>query len=164
MKNLKILSVFCLAFLTPGLLAQPVMAVTGDVNGDEIAYATDDLVYLLCYLFENGPPPPNPIDAEVDHMAVHPVPGDASTPLGAIFTILSETQGWPVRCPLPDLGLGRQPDETEIAAAIKAKNGTVVAEYPDDVVDYATERIARGQIAGWLHGRDDFGSCSFFFT
>ena len=69
MKSLRVLSVSCLAFVTLGLFAQPVVAVTGDINGDDIAYATDDLVYLLCYLFENGPPPPNPIDAEVDHTA-----------------------------------------------------------------------------------------------
>jgi hypothetical protein len=65
----RVVSVFCSAFVILGLLAQPVMAVTGDVNGDDIPYATDDLVYLLHFLFENGPPPPNPIDAEVDHTA-----------------------------------------------------------------------------------------------
>lgn len=57
MRSLRVLSVSCLAFVTLGLFAQPVVAVTGDINGDDIAYATDDLVYLLCYLFENGPPP-----------------------------------------------------------------------------------------------------------
>ncbi len=71
MKSLKIPLVFCVAlsFFIAGLFAQPAMAVTGDVNGDEIPYTTADLIYLLDYLFENGPPPPTPIDAEVDYTA-----------------------------------------------------------------------------------------------
>ena len=65
LKTLRVLSV-ALAFLVAGLFAQPASAATGDVDGDDVPYTTADIVYLLGYLFENGPPPPNPIDAEVD--------------------------------------------------------------------------------------------------
>lgn len=85
MKKLRILPVFCvaLAFLMSGLFAQPAMAVTGDVNGDGMAYTLSDLNYLLNYLFENGPAPPNPVDAEVDHTAGINV-GDALQMAGVI--------------------------------------------------------------------------------
>lgn len=65
MKKLKILSVFCVAFLVCGFFAQPAQAILGDVNGDTWINVFD-VVYLLGYLFQNGPPPPNPIDADVD--------------------------------------------------------------------------------------------------
>lgn len=65
MKKLKILSVFCMAFLICGLFAQPAWAILGDVNGDTWVN-TFDVIYLISYLFQNGPPPPNPIDADVD--------------------------------------------------------------------------------------------------
>jgi hypothetical protein len=69
MKNLKIVSVFCLAFLAAGLFAQPALTAPGDVNGNGIAGEIADLVYLVNYLFENGPSPPNPIDADIDGTA-----------------------------------------------------------------------------------------------
>jgi hypothetical protein len=71
MKKLKILPVFFtgLALLVGGFLAQPVLAAPGDVNGNGIAGEIGDLVYLLQYLFGDGPAPPNPIDADMDGTA-----------------------------------------------------------------------------------------------
>lgn len=37
----------------------------GDVNGDG-GVGSADMVYLVSYLFQGGPPPPNPIDADMD--------------------------------------------------------------------------------------------------
>jgi hypothetical protein len=71
MKKPKSLQVFFtgLALLAGGLLAQPVLAAPGDVNGNGIAGEIGDLVYLLQYLFGDGPAPPNPIDADMDGTA-----------------------------------------------------------------------------------------------
>lgn len=67
MKKLKIFSVcsVALVFLVSGFFAQPAMTDPGDVDGD---LDTDmfDAIYLLSYLFADGPPPPVPIDADVD--------------------------------------------------------------------------------------------------
>jgi hypothetical protein len=65
MKNLKILSIFCVAFLVCGFFAPPAQAILGDVNGDAVVNAAD-AVYLINYLFKNGSAPPNPMDADVD--------------------------------------------------------------------------------------------------
>ncbi len=37
----------------------------GDVNGDGVMDGAD-MVYFLRYLFKDGPPPPNPEDADLD--------------------------------------------------------------------------------------------------
>jgi len=78
MKKLKILSVFCVAFLVCGFFAQPALAIPGDVNGDTWVNASD-VIYLISYLFLDGPPPPNPIDADVD--------GTAGISLGDMFQL-----------------------------------------------------------------------------
>ena len=65
LKTLRVLSV-ALTLLMGAFFAQPAMAATGDVDGDDIPYTPADFLYLFGYLFENGPPPANPIDAEVD--------------------------------------------------------------------------------------------------
>jgi hypothetical protein len=67
MKKLAICSVLLgvLALLSGGFLAQPVAADPGDVNGNGYV-ESGDAVYLIQYLFQSGPPPPNPIDADVD--------------------------------------------------------------------------------------------------
>ncbi len=37
----------------------------GDINGDGVMNGAD-MVYFLRYLFKDGPPPPNPEDADLD--------------------------------------------------------------------------------------------------
>jgi hypothetical protein len=68
MKKLKLFSVFCGAFLLCGFLAQPALAIPGDFNGDGVTNSAD-LTSLMLYLFVNGDPPVNPIDADVDGTA-----------------------------------------------------------------------------------------------
>ncbi len=63
MKKTAILSV-CFGLFV-GFLAAQAGAIPGDVNNDGSIW-TDDVVYLVNYLFVNGPAPPNPIDADVD--------------------------------------------------------------------------------------------------
>lgn len=67
MKKLMLLSGFCVAlvFIMGGFYAQPALAEPGDVCGDG-GVSTSDVGCLIDYLFNNGPAPPNPIDADVD--------------------------------------------------------------------------------------------------
>ncbi|NIM99327.1 MAG: hypothetical protein GTO24_15005 [candidate division Zixibacteria bacterium] len=67
MKKITVSLVFCgiLALLSAGFFARPGAADPGDVNGNGYV-ETGDAVYLVTYLFQDGPPPPNPIDADVD--------------------------------------------------------------------------------------------------
>jgi hypothetical protein len=67
MRKLIMLLVFCgvLALFLGAFFAPPVEADLGDVNGDGGVNSTD-LVYLLNYLFQDGTPPPNPINADMD--------------------------------------------------------------------------------------------------
>ncbi len=51
--------------LLVGLLASPAVAIPGDVDGNGTV-SSFDAVYLVNYLFKDGDPPPNPIDADVD--------------------------------------------------------------------------------------------------
>jgi len=100
MKKLKTRSVcwVTLIFFMPGFLGQPAMAVTGDVNGDGRAYMPDDVTYLFVYLFENGPPPPNPIDAELDLTA--------GINLGDMLQLVGVIQGDCLHYPGPFTGVG----------------------------------------------------------
>jgi len=49
-----------------GFLAPSAFAVPGDINGDGNLFFGSDVPYLINYLFIGGPPPPNPIDADID--------------------------------------------------------------------------------------------------
>jgi hypothetical protein len=51
--------------LLVGLLASPAGAIPGDVDGNGTV-SSFDAIYLVNYLFKDGDPPPNPIDADVD--------------------------------------------------------------------------------------------------
>jgi hypothetical protein len=68
MKKIVIFSLFCglltiswCGFLLPSAVADP-----GDIDGDGDVWTLNDLTYLIAYLVSGGPPPPNPIDADVD--------------------------------------------------------------------------------------------------
>jgi hypothetical protein len=67
MKRLKCFLIFSvvLTFIMGSIFVQPAQAILGDVNGDAVVN-TSDVAYLLSYLFMGGPPPPNPIDADMD--------------------------------------------------------------------------------------------------
>jgi hypothetical protein len=68
MKKLVIFSVLSsfLIVVWGGFCCPPALADPGDVNGDGRTWTLDDLTYLIAYLVSGGPPPPNPIDADVD--------------------------------------------------------------------------------------------------
>lgn len=68
MRKIHAVLVFCgvLGFLWGGVLAPPASAILGDIDGDGNAWTSQDLTYLIAYLFDDGPAPPNPIDADVD--------------------------------------------------------------------------------------------------
>jgi hypothetical protein len=57
---------FGILLIWGGLHSQPVYAILGDINGDGILNMGVDINYLISYLFIGGPPPPNPIDADLD--------------------------------------------------------------------------------------------------
>jgi hypothetical protein len=90
--------VFGVLALLMGVLFIPVVAaVPGDVNGDGMAWTLTDLNYLSAYLVAGGPPPPNPIDADVD--------GFPGINLGDVFHFAAyfvEGNCWP----LPYIGVG----------------------------------------------------------
>lgn len=100
MRALKILLAFwvALVFLPGGFFAQPALASSGDVNQNGIAYEVADVVYLCDYLFHNGPPPPNPIDAEVDYTA--------GINLGDVIQMIGVIQRDCVPIPDPYTGVG----------------------------------------------------------
>jgi hypothetical protein len=77
MKKTAIILVSC--GLLVGFLPATAGAIPGDVNDDGIVW-TEDVAYLLNYLFQNGPPPPNPIDADVD--------GSPGINLGDVFQLI----------------------------------------------------------------------------
>lgn len=68
MKKLAIVSVLCglLAVCMGSLLAAPAAAIPGDIDGNGSVDAMMDMMYFVNYLFAGGPPPPNPIDADLD--------------------------------------------------------------------------------------------------
>jgi hypothetical protein len=68
MKKIIVFSVFygILALFLGGIFAPSALTDPGDVNGDGSAWTLGDLTYLIAYLVSDGPPPPNPIDADVD--------------------------------------------------------------------------------------------------
>jgi hypothetical protein len=99
MKKLLILSVCCglLAVAGSGFPGAQALAQSGDVNGDGMAWTLTDLNYLVAYLVAGGPPPPNPIDADVD--------GFPGINLGDVFHFAAyfvEGDCWP----LPYVGVG----------------------------------------------------------
>jgi len=94
---------------------------------------------------------------ETEGLYIHPIPGDASTTLGAIFETLAELEGRRLQIPLSDLGLGHSPSREEIDMAIQAERKTVDVIQADDMVSFAATQLAQGRIIGWFHGRDDFG-------
>ena len=67
MRRFAFFSLCCglLAVLGGVLFVPPAAAIPGDVNGDGYVDA-GDFVYLISFLFKDGPPPPNPIDADID--------------------------------------------------------------------------------------------------
>ncbi len=68
MKKLAIFLAFCgiIAILGGGFFASSARAILGDINGDGNLIFSSDVLYLINYLFKSGPPPPNPIDADLD--------------------------------------------------------------------------------------------------
>ncbi|MFH1336631.1 MAG: hypothetical protein ABII96_08960 [Candidatus Zixiibacteriota bacterium] len=68
MKKLAIFLICCgiIAVLGGDFFASSARAVLGDIDGDGNLIFNSDVMYLLHYLFQNGPPPPNPIDADLD--------------------------------------------------------------------------------------------------
>ena len=81
MKKLKIFSVCWVAwvFLISKFFPQPALAIPGDVNSDGSVNEAD-CVCLATYLFYGGPPPVNPIDADVD--------GTAGINVGDVFQLI----------------------------------------------------------------------------
>ncbi|HEX7401971.1 MAG TPA: hypothetical protein VF369_07310 [candidate division Zixibacteria bacterium] len=55
-----------IAVLGGGFLAPSAHAILGDINGDGNLIFNSDFIYMRDFLFLGGPPPPNPIDADID--------------------------------------------------------------------------------------------------
>lgn len=68
MKKLIVFWTLCAAllFLYGSPLVPIAAAELGDIDGNGNPWTLSDLTYLIRYLFSDGPPPPNPIDADVD--------------------------------------------------------------------------------------------------
>jgi hypothetical protein len=128
MKNLRIVSVFCLAFLAAGLFAQPALTAPGDVNGNGIAGEIADLVYLMNYLFDNGSPPPNPIDADID--------GTAGINVGDVLRFSGYfVYGVPECGFQPYTGVGPSFSEIEFAFPVITSGGTEPFDVTVDLID-----------------------------
>jgi hypothetical protein len=98
MKKLMLFSVFCVVFFMGIFLAQPALAQPGppgDVNDDGIV-SISDVVYLIDYLSKNGPPPPYPIDADVD--------GSAGINLGDVLQLIGYLYHGGILMPYTGLG------------------------------------------------------------
>jgi hypothetical protein len=90
--------------LFTGILFVPLApAEPGDVDGDGMAWTLGDLTYLINYVIRGGPPPPNPVDADVDGF-----PGINMADLLHFAEYFVTGDCWP----LPYLGIGvRQSSE-----------------------------------------------------
>lgn len=120
MKRLKIFLIFfmALAFLGGSFSAQPALADPGDVNGDGMPGTFADFTYLLNYLFSNGPPPPNPIDADID--------GTAGINIGDVFQLSGYFIYGVPECTftIPYTGIGPSFSEIEFTFPVITSGGT----------------------------------------
>lgn len=110
MKKLVIFSVFCgfLAVIWGGFFAPVAVSDPGDIDGDGMAWTLGDLTYLLSYLIRGGPPPPNPVDADVDGF-----PGINTADLVHFADYFVTGDCWP----LPYVGVGvRQSSEIRFSS------------------------------------------------
>ena len=130
MKRLIIFPVFCLALalVMTGFFRQTALADPGDVNGDGMSYTLGDLAYLLDYLFDYGPQPPNPIDADID--------GTAGINVGDVFQYAGIFLYGIAECNfVPYTGVGPSFSEIEFAFPVITSGGTEPFDVTVDLID-----------------------------
>ena len=130
MKKLKMFPIFwmVLSFLLGSLFVPPVLAAPGDVNGNGVTGEVADLVYLLHYLFESGPPPPNPIDADID--------GTAGINVGDVLQLSGYfVYGVPECGFMPYTGVGPSFSEIEFTFPVITSGGTEPFDVTVDLID-----------------------------
>lgn len=130
MKKLEILFVCWVVSVLFGLgfFARTVVADLGDVNGDGRVFTSGDFTYLMQYLFENGPPPPNPMDADFD--------GTVGINLGDVLQLAEFFISGPVDCwVVPYTGVGPSFSEIEFTFPIITSGGTEPFNVTVDLTD-----------------------------
>ena len=89
----------------------------------------------------------------IDRLFVQPAASDAGIALGAAY-IVARDNGETI-APFTDAYLGIEHSEKETRSTLDMLN--VPYRREDRFVDFAAERLAKGEIVGWFHGRDEFG-------
>lgn len=89
-----------------------------------------------------------------DEVFVQPAAGDNGACLGAALFVAHRKLGDPRGPAMVDAYLG--PDIQSDAAEAAAQRGLEVVR-PPDVVEEAAQRLAAGQILGWMQGRMEYG-------
>jgi len=92
-----------------------------------------------------------------EHIFVQPAAHDAGCALGAALALCLSS-----RIPITAddrlyWGTDATADDAAVARTLAAWGDFVVAERKDDVVGHAAERLAAGEVIGWVQGRAEFG-------
>ena len=90
---------------------------------------------------------------------VQPAAGDAGGALGAALHFEHVVSGGPRRGPLADVYLGKAYDDEEVFAELRRRRLEPTAVLPDAeaMVEEVAERLARGEVIGWMQGRFEWG-------
>ncbi len=90
-----------------------------------------------------------------DEVFVPPAAGDDGASLGAALWVSHRVAGAPRGAPMRDAFVGTGFTESETLAAAVSRG--LVPQRVRDVVEWAAERLAAGEILGWMQGRMEWG-------
>jgi carbamoyltransferase len=93
-----------------------------------------------------------------ERVHVPPVPGDHGSALGAALSVYHNAASGAPRMDIEFSAFaGPGFKEADMAAAIQQHAGSVISSSPEDIIQVAADRLARGQILGWFQGRMEYG-------
>ncbi|MCE9637346.1 MAG: carbamoyltransferase [Planctomycetes bacterium] len=90
-----------------------------------------------------------------DEIYIQPAAGDNGASLGAALHVTHRRLGVPRRGPMRSVYLGPAFDATDTLAAAAARGLDPLQ--PADVVEYAADLLAAGNVIGWMQGRMEYG-------
>jgi carbamoyltransferase len=89
---------------------------------------------------------------------VQPAAHDAGCALGAALLLEAQATGRKPRTPLHHVYLGKEiGDGNEVKAKLDAWKPWIDIQRPTNLHDIVAERLAQGEVAGWVQGRSEFG-------